>query len=447
MKSQEMGDPTAFHWAVGNLFDDRMFAGDKQHGNTKWPIKTLVWMALVWVWGSERGLRQRFQRGLSILEKWSPLKPLTYQGFIKTLRNRSGHLVPMLCQSLRERILSLSQDRKRYAGYIPIAVDGTRVGAPRTKANEQWCARDSGHRARRRRSSRSRPSAHRQPIQPPGPQIWLTVLWHMNWGVLWDWRQGPNGSNERVHLREMFDSLPAKTLLVADAGFQGYEYWSELLQRGHSFLIRVAGQVRLLKELGCIRRPSNIVYLWPEKSRRRHQPPLVLRLIELHNGRRPVCLVTNVLTELTACQMLDIYRQRWGVEIFFRTFKQTYGRSKLLSHAPQNVELELNWSLLGLWCVEFWNAQALHERGEPPQHHSAAGALRVLRDCLELTAHGINSPLTGLASLSRDGYERKQRCIRTWPQKKPQDAIKGPQIRPANPQEREAAKQFMSQPA
>jgi hypothetical protein len=426
--------------AVDWLFDDRMFAGWKRHGNRKWPVKALVLMGLIWAFGPEPGLRQRYQRGLAILAHWSFWPPLTYQGFVKTLRNWSDRLVPLLCQSLRQRMLTLSLSEHRINGYVPMAIDGTRVEAPRTKANEAWFARVPERRISRRK--RSRP--YRKPTQPAGPQIWLTVLWHVGWGLLWDWRQGPTGSSERAHLRQMLDVLPEKTLLVADAGFQGYDYWNELLQRGHSFLIRVAGQVRLLKGLGFVRHSANVVYLWPEKNRRRQQPPLVLRIQEFNNGRQPVWLVTNLLSELTPRQMANIYRQRWGVELFFRTFKQTFGRSKLHSRAPHNVELELNWSLMALWCLEFWAAHEFLMRGEPITQRSTAGALRAIRQSLELAAVGIEFPMKSrLAVLSDDGYQRQRKPIRIWPHKRTQDTIKAPQFRWATTQEVTTARQLM----
>ena len=37
--------------------------------------------------------------------------------------------------------------------------------------------------------------------------------------------------------------------------------------------------------------------------------------------------------------------------MFFRTFNQTFGRRKLRSRAAENADLELDWSLRGLWCV------------------------------------------------------------------------------------------------
>ena len=39
-------------------------------------------------------------------------------------------------------------------------------------------------------------------------------------------------------------------------------------------------------------------------------------------------------------QIAQIYKARWGVELFFRTFKQTFGRRKLRSHRAEHAQLE-----------------------------------------------------------------------------------------------------------
>ena len=87
----------------------------------------------------------------------------------------------------------------------------------------------------------------------------------------------------------------------------------------------------------------------PNKAARKKQPPLVLRLISLKLGRMPIYLVTNVfdpeaLTGDAACQF---YQLSWGIELQFRTLKQTFGRSKLRSRTPAHALRELDWSLLG----------------------------------------------------------------------------------------------------
>jgi hypothetical protein len=119
--------------------------------------------------------------------------------------------------------------------------------------------------------------------------VFLTSLWHLGLGLPWDFRNGPGTDSERGHLREMLPGLPPKSLVVADAGFAGYALCREILSQGHSFLLRVGGNVRLLTKLGWdVDERDGRVYLWPKGFRK--QPPLVLRLIELRRGsRRSTC--------------------------------------------------------------------------------------------------------------------------------------------------------------
>jgi hypothetical protein len=40
----------------------------------------------------------------------------------------------------------------------------------------------------------------------------------------------------------------------------GDDFWSALLESGHEFVIRVGGNVRLLKQLGTVRESGRTVY-------------------------------------------------------------------------------------------------------------------------------------------------------------------------------------------
>jgi hypothetical protein len=50
-------------------------------------------------------------------------------------------------------------------------------------------------------------------------------------------------------------------------------------------------------------------------------------------------LVSNVLEEqsLSHQEARDLYCLRWGVELQFRTLKQTFGRGKLRSRTPDRA--------------------------------------------------------------------------------------------------------------
>ena len=72
------------------------------------------------------------------------------------------------------------------------------------------------------------------------------------------------------------------------------------------------------------------MYLWPDHAASKKLPPLVLRLVVANNGKHPVYLVTNVLSQkrLTNAQVITIYSKRWGIEVHYRHFKQTFQKRK-----------------------------------------------------------------------------------------------------------------------
>ena len=182
-------------------------------------------------------------------------------------------------------------------------------------------------------------------------------------------------------------------------------------------MIRVGANVTLLKRLGYYRECDRRVYLWPDRNAQRRQPPLTLRLTVAHDGKRPVYLVTSLLSsrELTDRRLLDLYRARWGVEVFYRSFKRSFGRHKLRSASPENAKLELDWSLAALWAACLYAKRQQQDAGEDVKRTSIAGVLRILRraarhdnpDLIELLAHALV-----------DQYVRADKTSRNYPRKK-----------------------------
>jgi IS4 transposase len=60
---------------------------------------------------------------------------------------------------------------------------------------------------------------------------------------------------------------------------------------------------------------------------------------------------------------LEVYRRRWGIEVFFRTLKQTFDRRKLRWHSASNAPVELEWSLLALWGMCLIGEECLDKSG------------------------------------------------------------------------------------
>ncbi|NJO55880.1 MAG: transposase [Rhodospirillales bacterium] len=258
----------------------------------------------------------------------------------------------------------------------------------------------------------------------------MTTLWHAGTGLPWDWRIGAADSSEREHWKDMLPQLPENALVTADAGFVGFEYVQAVIASGRHLLLRVGANVRLLRELGYAREQEGVVYLWPDQQAKAGQAPLMLRLVTAQGGKHPVYLVTSVLDtrRLSDTQVIELYRRRWGIELFYRHLKQTFARRKLRSGNAENARVEMEWSLLGLWGMGLYAQVQLTRAKIEPKRLSVAKMLRGFRRTLRDYRHPIERGTTLCGVLSEaliDEYPRKNKTSRNYPRKK-QEKPPGP---------------------
>ncbi len=435
-------------------------------GECSWTPKGLIFVAMLWAWSDEKALTKRFSHARKVviaMDILTRIPAATYQAFLKLLTTWTVVLATVLFDVLRRRMQSDLAARFEVGGFPVFGVDGSRLELPRTASHE---GRFSPAKTRRPAQSKAKATARRPPRRRArsqasrarrarakksnSPQMWLTTMFHVGTGLPWDWRIGPSDSSERDHLRQMIDALPAGALVTADAGFVGYETWKAILDSGRHFLIRVGANVRLLRKLGYVEEKAGLVYLWPDRQARRKEPPLVLRMVVARGGRHPVYLVTSVLDEtaLSDSQVVEIYARRWGIELFYRHFKQTFERRKLRSHSADNAELEATWSLLGLWAMMLHAQWILSETGVPPKRISIAGVLlgyrRALREYKSPPDPGESLyELVGQAVI--DPYKRANKSSRDYPRKKQEQAPGAPKVRNASKAQINAAKEIRDQ--
>jgi hypothetical protein len=408
----------------------------------RWTDRLLVWAAVLSAWERSAGLADRFEAVRELLVATMPRgrrRPgKTYTGFAEALAGRSEALLRTVGGHLRSVMPALAGDHWRRLGRTAIAVDGSRVELPRTAANRAafGCAGKPGS----------------------PPQLSLTTLWHMGPGVPWDFRIGPGTEPERAHLSAMLADLPADALVVADAGFTGYELLSSIAASGRSFLVRVGSAVRLLRKLGYAEtEDGRTVYLWPAKNRR-GRPPLVLRLIRVAAARsgggrrktdgrkrrkrtikaakaRAVWLLTNLTdpADFSDADAAALYRMRWGVEVFYRSLKQTLARRTMRSASPERAKGELAWAVVGLWLLGLMAAARVASAGRDPLSWSAAAALRAVRRAMRDPAGRAAAGLpAALAASSKDAYLRRNpKAADDWPHKKTDKPPGRPRVRRA----------------
>jgi len=353
----------------------------------------------------------------------------SYSGFAEALVRETPRMLEPLKRRFRRAMQGLPGHAWKVGGWIALAVDGSRQESPHTAANEAalGCAgRDK-----------------------TAPQVFITTVWHLGLGLPWDFRVGPGTDSERQHAFEMVDELPPRALLVADAGFVGYELCRKLLCGGRSLLLRVGGNIRLLRKLGYYEQErGDIVYLWPQKRQKGQQRPLVLRLIRSRQGKQTLYLVTNVLDAkaLNQSQAKRLYQLRWGEEVFYRSYKQTLQRRKLLSRTAATCLVESQWALLGLWLLGLLTVSKILATGGDPKRWSVAASRDLVRQALrnERPRRGTRRPLgERLAGALLDAYQRtSDKTARNYPRKKREKPPGPPRIETAGRSERERARRL-----
>lgn len=449
----------AIRWIV----NDQIFANIKVHGNINWVPAHLVRVAIFWVWSSQPLLVESAKDAFkSVRIIFGSSGIASYQTLINALKKYSKQILPRLIARMHQLMEKTDQANFRIGSWLVLAVDGSRLNASRTLSNERrFCKPNKKKKLKKKKKNkRGRHAKKRKPVskkkhdnpQPVGPQVWLTLLWHVGQRMPWAWKIGPSYSSERSHLLDMLktENLPENTLICGDAGFVGYDFWNTIHVAEHRFMVRVGSNCNFLKQLGIVRERDGIVCCWPKKKQQGKQPPLVLRLLHFHDGHGEVYLVTNELSsrKLSDSCASKIYRRRWGIEVQFRSLKQTYGRSKLLGRTPDVVEQELTWSLVGLWMAQLLALREQTNRIEPKAQTSVALVLRILRDILhcpnEIPARG-ESFRSRTANALTDTYERQsKKKSRNYPRRKEEPRTGPPKVERATPEQRKLAKAILT---
>jgi hypothetical protein len=402
--------------ALAWFLKDCSFTDLRLHGNVGWQACELVALGVLWSWSDRSTLGGAFEHASELANEMIVLAVTSYQGLMGAMRAYTEQLLPRLWTRLQGLMEQTGGAYWRIGRWLTLAVDGSRVTTPRTTKNEgAFSIPNYGHgrKAKTRRRWKNKQRRSKPISEAVKPQIWLTLVWHIGLKLPWCWRTGPSTASERGHLMDMLQAVkfPKDTLFCGDAGFIGYEFWKSILDHGHSFLIRVGANVRLLKNLGSARERAGLVYLWPDTMARQQQLPLVLRLLTFQGPRGTIYLVTNVLSErdLSLPQAGQLYRLRWGVELQFRTLKQTFRRSKLRSRTPENAVVELHWSLVGLSLIQLFAVKEQMQVDSPPAQSSVALALSAIQDAMRNWSRKITDP-TALAhrlrTATKDSYRR-----------------------------------------
>jgi Transposase DDE domain len=410
------------------LWKQAQQARPKKRQSWRWSTQPLLLTLLVITWccGDSQAERFEIAKGFTAVCLSKRRRPgQSVQGFQKALAKLPVGVLRVVAAHLRRRLLQLLP--LRTDGWIVFGVDGSSMACPRSAELEHHLDPPRKHNG--------------------APRVWVTALVHLRTGVLWAWRLGRGYNRERLHLRALLPTLPATALIVADAGFTGYDLAQTVLAAGASFLIRVSGKDRLYTENRLCRGGPRAfddkqLWCWPQDARQ--QPPLRVRLIRLRDRRRrqTVWLATNVLerTRLSHLQAALYYRWRWESECLFKTYKRTLAKVKLQSRTVRLVHREAEGALLATQLLLAQGArllprrlqtQAVPRQGTRVPRCSPRGVLLAIRSVI-LGRIGVRQRKAFRRRLAKAVREyrprRSPKVKRVWPTRKPFKPLKPPQI-------------------
>lgn len=155
--------------------------------------------------------------------------------------------------------------------------------------------------------------------------------------------------------RSIVDKFPDDRILVADNGYFAYDFLQKLNQRCVEFIIPVMQKLvyKVEKEIPMEQLPDNIVsdQIVTFTSQFAKKYKLTLRLIVFRNPEdgELFTYITNCW-ELESEVVIEIYRQRWKIEIFFRWIKQNLKIKSFWGTSKNAVEIQV-WIALMVYLV------------------------------------------------------------------------------------------------
>lgn len=377
----------------------------------RWDLHPLLYMLLLTTYCCGDSLPEKFEAARSFYVVCCPKRKRPgkgFSGFEKAIAKLPMPVLRALGVAIRRRIETVFGERWKVGGFIPLGCDGTRQVCPRTEELERHMGTSSK--------------------EGSSPMLWNTSIVHLTLGFPYCWRLGKGGkASERSHLLFMLRWLPAAALIVADAGYVGYEVAATMILQKVFFLIRMSSTATFYSEtneaLDEFR--EGIVYYWPKKQENEGKPPLRGRLMRIHSSRHKtdVWLFTNVddPKQLSLEMAATCYRWRWENEGFFRTYKRTLKKVVLMSRTIRLVHREAEASMIATQLLLCQGALAMPApaKGSLPAMCSPRGILLEARRDISARKEPKEPFGERIRHAQRDRRDRSSaKQKREWPRRK-----------------------------
>lgn len=337
----------------------------RHHRTRRLPSPQVIYLLLAGVLFADLGWRQVYNR---LTASWAqPPTPPAASSISQAMRRVGPAPLRNLFDLLSGPALTRDESIDRFAGRLVVAVDGTQIPVADTDANHMMFPQP-------------RAGANGQAGYP---MIRIVALVATGTRSIINAVYGPDRVSELAYTHQLISSLSPGMLLLGDRNFSTRDLYAAIIGQGADFLIRTKIGTRALK-MPVEQRLADGSYLTVIND-------CLLRVIDAQititteQGPRVSSyrLVTSMTDpeETTAKALVELYHQRWEVEVCYLELKSTLLDGRVLrGRYPQAVEQEV-WAVLVLYqAIRIAMADSVLTLDIPPVRLSFSVAISVARD-------------------------------------------------------------------
>lgn len=271
-------------------------------------------------------------------------------------------------------------EASRRFGRPLIAVDGTTLDMPDTKANQaEW------------------PQSAEQAEEIGFPQMKMVGAFSVDTGALLDRQIGNKHDHEINLFRQMKESFQKGDILDVDRAFCAYSDLVEFRKIGVDMVARKHQARKEIPESDAVqivthqdrwvtwrkpqKRPDHLSEeAWAGMPKTLQVRQITYRVEQAGFRSRKVVIITLLSEDdYDAEDIADMYRARWMAEVSFRNLKRTINSHELWCKSPRMIRKELWMNLIVYNAMCYLQMKAARATGTDPGLLSFKGCLQVVR--------------------------------------------------------------------
>lgn len=166
------------------------------------------------------------------------------------------------------------------------------------------------------------------------------------------------GSHDATEARELCADIRSGEIVVFDKAYVDFTHLNELRLREVFWVTRRKGNMafKVIKRRKCSGaiQSDTLIRLKIKKSQDQYPEPmrLIKAVVEVEGKLVEMEFITNNI-EWSAGSICDLYKSRWGIEVFFKQMKQTLQLADFLGHNENAVRWQIWTALLTYVILRF----------------------------------------------------------------------------------------------